>query len=242
MTDSPPPPVASARTVMKILKDAVPPPGNIRAALPDALRNTKGLRVILAAMAEFIETHQEGAALSANKTLLERLKAKDGRGIADQIAELTFASPDEIPEKTRLLRETLTLRDRNLFEAMNLAVRNIARDHGLHMDDAQGKLRGRSAKDDKDTWAEFLHKGPDAGISDEDIRKAALGFDKAGIDDAAIKDSANFGKGEFKADDAHLSDYERGEKSDVSGRQYIRARTQPYQLIVAAQFHLVHVP
>jgi hypothetical protein len=129
-----PPLVQAARDFMQRLKDIHVPAGEPFDALSAPLRAKPGPRTALAAVAEFIDLRQELAAIDANKKLLERLRGKDGHNIIDDIGTLTFASQDELAAKEVLLREALTIRGKNAFEAMNLAVRNIARDKSIQLD------------------------------------------------------------------------------------------------------------
>lgn len=224
MADDVPALVQAARDFLKALKDVEIPKGYVRDTMPDAdLKSVKGISAVLKSLGHFIEAKQELMSVDANKALIERLQGADGVNLADMLVNIATA-PDDLSQRKEELRAALTIAGESLFDKLGLAVRNIARDKGMQLDRNDEELTGGPQPDDaerggpadekrdKGTWRESI-QNPDAPKTpDADIRRAAQEEEKkSGVDDAAIRKSAQSGGQDFVPGKEHKTDYEKGE-------------------------------
>ena len=229
--------VTAARAFIGLAKGLQIPNGPTKDTMPDKLQKSKGgLSDCLRGLAEFIDQHQDMVAVAANNDLLARLRGEDAKDLAGLVINIAIGDADMSAIK---LREALKVKGTNVFEAMALALKNIARDQKVKLQDNNRQFGGddeprrpdkwqeqREKENNTGTWAESLNTPPPGvpDVSNEDIRKSAKEFDKTGqpINDKDIKKSAQDGPGEFIPSRQEKSAYERSEDDDRAGSEYLR--------------------
>lgn len=241
----------SAREFIKKVKKMPVPRGKTRDTMLPAVLEKSPLAA-LAAVIEFIELNQELMSIDANKPVLDRMRGENG--VMNIVTELAIGpSPENLPGIERKLQAALEIRGVNVWEMLEMAIKNIARDQKIQLereelhDDERGKPPVRPVDGkcdemaDQGTWRENLHRGPQPDISDADVRRAAEQHDKdaAPPNEQDIRRSAQqVGDKPFRPDARDLTEYERMERRGIGDDDFhheqfqARHETQAYYTLV----------
>lgn len=195
MTEETPRLITFARNTLREFKDVGLPPGKVLdrtkfGATSDGKPIKTGLGVALQGLADFIALYRDELAWHGTDPLISRLEGGDRKPkISTLLADIAIASEHELDGKTAQLREALKVGNTDIIPALELAIRNIARDKSIQLGDndlefhnfepENDQTSGRSKKGDAGTWRASLHDvTPGApNISDQEIRQSAAQHD-----------------------------------------------------------------
>ena len=123
----------AARAFISALKNIPLTKGDTRNRIEQSkkFKTLTGAGPAIYAIADYIDSNQEGTYIDANKTLLERLTGSSN--IISIISDIAMAKPEELLQKEKLLRSALQMKKRggesdDLMEAMKRAIKNIVID------------------------------------------------------------------------------------------------------------------
>ena len=207
----------AVRRFMSKVKDIDVPEGQVRDELPESLQGKSGAMPALHALADCIDIYADISQQNGgNSVLIKRLKGDDTlTSLAGIMGDVAIGGD---ADKERLLRETLRIRDDDLFERLLVAIKNIATERTIELH-INRSGEGRPKVDESGTWMESVH-GDGPTVDDEQIRREARKHDdETGakeIDDV-VKDSSGAGDID-KIVDGEQSNYERAENARADVR------------------------